>query len=160
MTSRLWAERIRSLDSAAEKFLSFISSIIRSRKTPMIVSLSEFDSRRLSLPSGTESKKRSTIKDQRVDYRKCFNNSGLSPTAKRFSPRRIQFNQDAYRMAQTRRRVSGDVGCTAFLYFVLANYTLNAAIRNQPHQRDKHIDAACDPRLKKGRQDCSHIEER
>ena len=34
---------------AGEKFRSFISSIIRSRKIPIIASLNEFDSRRLSL---------------------------------------------------------------------------------------------------------------
>ena len=47
---------------AGEKFRSFISSIIRSRKTPIKASLSEFDSRRLPLHSGRESKKRSMRK--------------------------------------------------------------------------------------------------
>src|SRR5213594_449676 len=56
----------------------------------MIVSLSKFNSRRLSLPSETESKKRSMIKELRVDYRKCFTNSALSSTAKRFSPSTLQ----------------------------------------------------------------------
>src|SRR5438094_3343227 len=56
----------------------------------MIASLSKFDSRRLSLPSETESKKRSMIKELRVDYRKCFTNSALSSTAKRFSPTTLQ----------------------------------------------------------------------
>src|SRR5438034_7921468 len=58
----------------------------------MIASLSKFDSRRLSLPSETESKKRSMIKELRVDYRKCFTNSALSSTAKRFSPTTRQAN--------------------------------------------------------------------
>src|SRR5438093_13291146 len=58
----------------------------------MIVSLSKFNSRRLSLPSETESKKRSMIKELRVDYRKCFTNSALSSTAKRFSPTTLQTN--------------------------------------------------------------------
>src|SRR5213593_228216 len=58
----------------------------------MIASLSEFDSRRLSLPSETESKKRSMIKELRVDYRKCFTNSALSSTAKRFSPTTPRFD--------------------------------------------------------------------
>src|SRR4029453_4929936 len=52
----------------------------------MIDSLSKFNSRRLSLPSETESKKTSMIKELRVDYRKCFTNSNLSSTAKRVSP--------------------------------------------------------------------------
>src|SRR5438093_2178932 len=62
----------------------------------MIASLSKFNSRRLSLPSETESKKRSMIKELRVDYRKCFTNSALSSTAKRFSPttRRLHVTTD------------------------------------------------------------------
>jgi hypothetical protein len=58
----------------------------------MIASLSEFDSPRLSLHSGNESKKRSMIKELRGDYRNCFNNSALSSTAKRFSPTTLQSN--------------------------------------------------------------------
>src|SRR5438093_1935535 len=62
----------------------------------MIASLSKFNSRRLSLPSETESKKRSMIKELRVNYRKCFTNSALSSTAKRFSPstRQIDLTRD------------------------------------------------------------------
>jgi hypothetical protein len=58
----------------------------------MIASLSEFDSPRLSLHSGNESKKRSMIKELREDYQNCFNNSALSSTAKRFSPTTLQSN--------------------------------------------------------------------
>jgi len=77
-------------------------------------SLGEFDSRRLSLRSGTESKKRSMIKELRVDYRKCFNNSALLSTAKRFSPSTRQSNLTGLR----RRRIQ-------------SNYSLN----DQAHRR-------------------------
>jgi hypothetical protein len=47
---------------AGEKLRSFISSIIRSRKISIKASLSEIDSRKLSLPSGKQSKERSMRK--------------------------------------------------------------------------------------------------
>ena len=49
--------------------------------------------------------------------------------------------------------------CTV-LRFVAAKDTLNPSIRDQPHQRYEHIDAACDQGLKKSRQDSGAIEDR
>jgi hypothetical protein len=77
----------------------------------MIASLSEFDSPRLSLHSGNESKKRSMIKELREDYRKCFANSALSSTAKRFSPTTLQFH------------------LTGFVWKITFNYKVSVAYR-------------------------------
>jgi hypothetical protein len=68
----------------------------------MIASLSEFDSPRLSLHSRNESKKRSMIKELRLDYRKCFTNSALSSTAKRFSPTTLQSNLTGFSRRRNR----------------------------------------------------------
>src|SRR4029434_6808749 len=78
----------------------------------MIASLSKFNSRRLSLPSETESKKRSMIKELRVDYRKCFTNSNLSPTAKRLSPTTLQSNFTGF----SRRRIQFNLGVSLSPY--------------------------------------------
>ena len=43
------------------------------------------------------------IKELREDYRKCFTNSALSSTAKRFSPTTLQFNEDKVQSQQFSR---------------------------------------------------------
>src|SRR5438128_1922360 len=95
----------------------------------MIASLSKFDSRRLSLPSQRESKKRSMIKELRVDYRKCFTNSALSSTAKRFSPSTQRTNL----MGFVRWRIQFNLG--------FATWSLDHLIRPiEQRLRNRHAD--------------------